>query len=121
MLTQQPHRPLCEHCKVSLAKSNGSSKHGFKKWHKYCSSCAKATYNPKNGYLLEKKKSCECCGFIPTDMCQLDIVYRDGNKKNKEKDNIKTLCANCNRVYQKKLREDKKSLLDITVDADYRL
>jgi len=29
-----------------------------------------------------------------------------------------TLCANCNRVYQKKLKEKNKSILDITVDAD---
>jgi hypothetical protein len=48
-------------------------------------------------------------------------VYKDGNRKNKDKSNIKTLCANCNRLYQKKLREKKKSLMDITVDADVTL
>ena len=55
---------------------------------------------------------------IPEDKCQLDIVYKDGDKKNKVKSNMKTLCANCNRVYQKKLKQKQKSLLDITVDAD---
>ncbi len=118
MLTQQPHRPLCELCKVSLAKQNGVSKHGFKKWHKYCSSCAKASYNPKNGHLLNKKNKCEKCGFVPEDKCQLDIVYKDGDKKNKTKSNMKTLCANCNRLHQKKMKEKKKSILDITIDAD---
>lgn len=121
MLTQQPSRPLCENCKISLAKPNGKSKHGFKKWHKYCSTCAKAAYNKKFGYLLHKKNKCEKCGFIPEDKCQLDIVYKDNNSKNKEKSNMKTLCANCNRVYQKKLRDKKKSILDITVDTDYRI
>jgi hypothetical protein len=121
MLTQQPSRPLCDNCKISLAKPNGKSKHGFKKWHKYCASCAKAAYNNKFGYLLNKKNKCEKCGFVPDDKCQLDIVYKDENTKNKEKSNMKTLCANCNRLYQKKLREKKKSILDITVDADVRI
>jgi hypothetical protein len=118
MLIHQPNRPLCKNCKVSLAKPNGLSKHGFKQWHKYCSQCAKASYNPKNGYLLNKKNKCEKCGFVPEDKCQLDIVYKDDNKKNKEKTNMKTLCANCNRLHQKKMKEKKKSILDITIDAD---
>ena len=117
MLTQQPHRPFCENCKTSLAKSNGVSKHGFKKWHKYCSTCAKAAYNDKFGFLLHKKDKCESCEFAAEDTCQLDIVYKDGNSKNKAESNIKTLCANCNRLYRKKLKDD-KSILDITVDAD---
>lgn len=121
MLTRQPPRPLCQHCKTTLAKQNGVSKHGFKKWHKYCSSCAKGAYNEKFGFLLEKKDKCQRCGFIPEDMCQLDIVYKDGNKKNKDKSNIRTLCSNCSRLHRKKLKEKKKSLLDITVDTDYRL
>jgi hypothetical protein len=118
MLTKQPHRTLCINCKISLAKPNGMSKHGFIKWHKYCASCAKAAYNSKFGYLLHKKNSCEECNFIPQDKCQLDIIYKDGNKKNKEKSNLKTLCANCNRIHQKNLRSKKKSILDITVDSD---
>lgn len=118
MLTQQPHRPLCENCKVTLAKPNGKSKHGFQKWHRYCSTCSKAAYNNKFGFLLNKKNKCEKCGFVPEDKCQLDIVYKDGNIKNKEKSNMKTLCANCNRLHKKKLRENKKKLLDITVDTD---
>lgn len=118
MLTHQPHRPFCQNCKTSLAKPNGVSKHGFKKWHKYCSTCAKAAYNEKFGFLLNKKNKCEECGFVAEDKCQLDIVYKDENKKNKTKSNMKTLCANCNRIRRKKLKEKEKSLLDITVDAD---
>ena len=68
--------------------------------------------------MLQKKDKCEKCGFIPEDKCQLDIVYKDGDKKNKDKRNLKTLCANCNRVYQKKLKEKRKSILDITIDTD---
>ena len=45
-------------------------------------------------------------------------MYKDGNKKNKEKSNLRTLCANCNRLHQKNMKENRKSILDITVDAD---
>ena len=118
MLTRQPHRPFCEHCKIQLSKPNGISKHGFTKWHKYCVECSKTAYNPKHGYLLHKKNKCEKCGFVPQDKCQLDLMYKDGNKKNKEKSNLRTLCANCNRLHQKNMKENRKSILDITVDAD---
>jgi len=118
MLTRQNPRPLCSNCKIAPSKSNGISKHGFKKYHKYCSSCSKAAYNPKFGFALFKKNHCEKCNFIPKDSCQLDLIYKDGNIKNKEKSNIKTLCANCSRLFNKKLREGKKTIYDITVDAD---
>lgn len=118
MLTQQPHRPFCINCKIQLAKPNGISKHGFKKWHKYCVECSKAMYDSTHGYLLHKKTSCELCKFIPKDTCQLDIVYRDNNKKNKKESNLLTLCANCNRLHQKQVKQHKKSILDITVDSD---
>lgn len=118
MITKQPNRQLCKNCNISLAKSNGISKHGFIKWHKYCSSCSKSIYNPKFGYRLHKNVVCDICNFKAIDKCQLDLIYLDGNKKNKNIDNIKTLCANCNRVYQKNLKYKNKSILDLTVDSD---
>lgn len=114
MLTRQPNRPLCGNCKISLAKPNGISKHGFKKWHKYCVNCAKAVYNPKFEHLRSKKTACDQCGFVAQDSCQLDLIYLDGNSKNKSRENISTVCANCKRL----LIKQKKSILDITVDAD---
>jgi len=118
-IAHQPNRPFCKLCKSALAKANGVTKNKFKKWHKYCSGCAKAAYNPKYGHLLHKKPQCEACGFIAADKCQLDVVYRDGNKKNKDKSNIKTICANCNRLMNKKLKT--KSIMDITIDSDVRI
>ena len=119
MLTSPPSRPLCKKCNVSLAKPNGKSKHGFQQWHKYCSTCAKAAYDSKFGFLLSKKNVCEHCEFVAEDTCQLDIIYKDKNIKNKKNDNMMTLCANCSRLYNKKQRE--KSLFDITVDSDVRI
>lgn len=121
MLTKQPHRPFCINCKVNLAKSNGISTHGFKKWHKYCVQCSKAMYNKKYGYLLDKQNKCENCDFIPEDSCQLDLVYLDDNKKNKNSNNLKTLCANCSRLHAKNMRKKRKSVLDVTVDSDVRI
>lgn len=117
MLIQQLPRPICSHCKFALARPNGISKHGFKKWHRYCDDCAKYLYSSKHKHLSNKANKCEECEFVPIDRIQLDIVYRDGNKKNKNKDNLLTLCANCARLYNKNLRISKKSILNTTVDS----
>jgi|688.fasta_scaffold217325_3 hypothetical protein len=121
MLTQQLPRPICINCRNALAKPNGKSKNGFTKWHKYCADCAKGIYSPKYRHLLEKKSKCDKCGFIAEDRCQLDLIYKDNNKKNTSKKNLITLCANCSRVYKKKSKANKKSILNLTVDADVRI
>lgn len=121
MITRQQPRPVCENCNFALAKPNGKSKHGFQKWHKYCDDCAKALYSEKHKHLQHKESKCEDCGFIPIDRCQLDLVYCDGDKNNKSKSNLKTLCANCSRLHKKKAKSKKKSVLNVTVDADVRI
>jgi hypothetical protein len=117
MLTKQPYRKLCSNCELQLVKPNGISKHGFTKWHKYCSSCAKSLYSKKISYKTNKNSTCEICNFKAIDKCQLDLIYLDGDEKNKEVGNIKMICANCSRIYNK----NKKNILDITVDADILL
>lgn len=122
MITKQKSRPRCKHCKISLAKPNGTSKHGFTLWHKYCVECSKAMYSDKHKHLINKATQCEQCNFKAIDICQLDLIYKDGNKQNKQKDNLITLCANCSRIYKKNLRIEKKSILNITVDNnDFRI
>ena len=121
LITQQPHRPICSHCKFALSKPNGKSKHGFQKWHKYCEDCAMTIYSGRFKHLQHKGNDCEECGFVPEDRIQLDLVYRDGNKKNKKKSNLLTLCANCARLHNKKIRTGKKSILNVTVDGDTRI
>lgn len=111
MIKQQPSRPLCISCQTSLAKSNGISKHGFIKWHKYCVDCAKIAYNPRFKYLAHKQQVCGKCGFIAQDKCQLDVVTINGKES--------TMCANCHRLHSKETK--KKSILSITVDADVRI
>jgi hypothetical protein len=118
MLTKQKSRPLCLSCKVVPAKPNGISKLGYKKWHKYCVDCSKMLYSDEHKYLQHKQMKCEFCGFKATDKCQMDVVFKDGNKKNKKTSNLKSLCANCSRLYKKRLRKGKKSVMNMTVDAD---
>ena len=121
MITQQKPRPICNHCKFALSKPNGQSKHGFQKWHRYCDGCAKIIYSGRHKHLQYKENTCNECGFIPEDRIQLDLVYKDGNKKNKKLSNLLTLCANCARLYNKKLRTVTKSILNATVDGDTRI
>lgn len=47
---------------------------------------------------------CECCGFIPEDMCQLDVDHIDGDHQNNCVTNLQTLCANCHRLKTKRER-----------------
>ncbi len=121
MLTKQPSRPICKHCNNVPAKYNGKSKLGYKKWHKYCVDCSKMLYSDKHKHLQHKQLRCEFCGFKAEDKVQLDIVFKDGNKKNKKLGNLKTLCANCSRLYQKRLKKGRKSIMNVTVDSDIRI
>lgn len=118
MIKKQQPRPVCARCDIALAKTNGISKNGFQKWHKYCADCARTEYSSKFKHKQYKKNKCERCGFIAKDKIQLDLVYRDGNKNNKAKENLMTICANCARLYKKKNREN---ILDITADVDITL
>jgi|TARA_B110000238_G_C16049114_1_gene405296 hypothetical protein len=63
---------------------------------------------------------CIECGFVPEDLIQLDIAYRDFDPMNKTKENILTICANCSRLRKKKIREDRK-LMDTSVDSTIRI
>jgi hypothetical protein len=116
MLIKQQSRPLCQLCRSTPAKKNGVSKHGFIKWHKYCATCSKVAYSDQHKYLENKKLLCSCCGFIAKDICQMELIYKDGNKKNKKKSNMLTYCSNCAKLHKKNLKV--KALLNITVDAD---
>ena len=71
--------------------------------------------------MQHKGNICERCGFVPEDRIQLDLVFKDGNKKNKERSNLLTMCANCSRFYNKQIRSGKKSIFDTTVDGETRI
>ena len=41
------------------------------------------------------KDTCERCGFVPVDTCQLDVVYIDGCDDVNDPSSYLALCANC--------------------------
>lgn len=57
--------------------------------------------NKRKKYRKHVKDKCSKCGFIPEDMCQLDVDHIDGNHKNNDITNLQTLCANCHRLKTK--------------------
>lgn len=48
------------------------------------------------------KDSCERCGFIPEDYCQLQVHHLDHNHSNNDLSNLQTLCANCHSLHHKR-------------------
>lgn len=57
-------------------------------------------------YGILKAKECEECSFVPIVSSQLEIDHIDGNNKNNDKSNLKTLCCNCHALksHKKDLR-----------------
>lgn len=49
-----------------------------------------------SGYV--KKKRCELCGFKAVVPMQLNVYHVDGNRNNVGIYNLKTICANCQRL-----------------------
>jgi len=93
-------RPLCQNCRVRPAAINYKRK-GKTYYRRYCGKCLKkeAGVNPDaprwmlSGY--KKKKHCELCNFVAVTPNQLFVFYLDGNMKNNNWSNLKTVCANC--------------------------
>ena len=95
--------PLCQECNSKPAAYN--YRRGNKVYYrKKCDSCIKKTSSSvittpawqRSGY--DKKRSCEMCGFTAQHPYQLDVYYIDGNMTNNISSNLKTVCANCNRL-----------------------
>jgi hypothetical protein len=53
----------------------------------------------QRGY--EKKSVCEKCGFKSNHEEQFNVFHIDGDLKNCRPNNLKTICANCQRITQK--------------------
>ena len=98
-------RPLCNFCCVRPAAIN-YKKNDKTFYRKKCEVCLK--YNgvekgkPKwerSGYKL--KLVCEKCGFKSKYKEQFNIFFVDGNLNNIKTSNLKTVCANCQRILHK--------------------
>ena len=74
------YRKLCETC-----LRNGVG-HGIPKW-------------KQRGY--EKKNECEKCGYTSKHSEQFNVFHIEGDLNNCRPTNLKTVCANCQRILQK--------------------
>ena len=74
------YRKKCERC-----LRNGAG-HGIPLW-------------KQRGY--EKKNVCEKCAFKSNHPEQFNVFHIDGDLQNCRPNNLKTICANCQRITQK--------------------
>lgn len=93
-------RPLCVACHGNLVAINYRS--GDKiRYRKVCAACArkgKKGKSPASGWQragYTKKLACDKCGFKSKNSRQFFVYYIDGNLKNNDWMNLKTVCANC--------------------------
>ena len=90
-------RPDCKVC-GKPAMNNGYDRAGKRDWKTICIVCRDVMKRHKELNFYIKTHSCEKCGFIALNSCQLDIDHIDGNSKNNSVENLQTLCANCHRL-----------------------
>ena len=75
------YRSKCEAC-----LRHGGIAHGLPKWY-------------LDGY--RQKEQCEKCGYKSKYKEQFNVFHIDGNLTNSRPSNLKTICANCQRILHK--------------------
>ena len=101
---QYQDRPLCKECKTK-PRAYAYKRYGRIYWRSKCDTCIRkkagkrvggVTALQRSGY--EKHRKCELCGFKSQHKSQLDVLFVDGNLRNTNAVNLKTVCANCQRL-----------------------
>ena len=74
-------------------------------WRRLCDTCNRKKSQKRIGGITplqrsgyKKRRKCELCGFKAQDQSQLDVFFVDGNLRNVNETNLKTVCANCQRL-----------------------
>jgi len=93
-------RSLCKICKIRPVAVN-YHKNGRTFYRSKCDHCAKSREHglPRwhlAGYRMKPK--CDKCGFESKFREQFNVFYIDGNPSNCKHTNLKTVCANCQRI-----------------------
>lgn len=103
-------RTLCIACNSNPQAVNYIDPNGITHYRKKCASCIRTNKKvrkeppawQKAGY--KKKIVCEKCGFKAKMPEQLNVFYIDGNLKNTNHFNLKTVCLNCQpEIYKSRL------------------
>ena len=98
-------RPICKNCRQKPAAIN-YKKDNRTFYRSKCESCARYGGKSKGlpmwhqaGY--RKKEVCEKCSYKSKHPEQFNVYHIDGKLDNCRSDNLKTICANCQRILQK--------------------
>jgi len=104
------NRPLCPVCKAKPVAVN-YIKENVSHYRSCCDTCIRKRRKlkpqspqwAKSGY--KKKTQCEKCEFSAKQLDQLNVFHIDGNLKNNDWTNLKTICLNCTaEIYRSKLK-----------------
>lgn len=93
-------RPLCKICDARPVAVN-YHKEGQVYYRSKCDHCGRSRGNGRPlwfqaGYRMKCK--CDRCGFMSKYSQQFNVYYIDGSPSNCHVTNLKTVCANCQRI-----------------------
>ena len=96
--------PMCMECKAK-PRAYAYKKKDRIYWRRLCDTCNRKKSQKRIGGITplqrsgyKKRRKCELCGFKAQDQSQLDVFFVDGNLRNVNETNLKTVCANCQRL-----------------------
>jgi len=96
-------RKLCKTC-ASRPVAVNYYKEGRPFYRSQCDHCSRGRGNGTPGWKrsgYKKKDQCDKCGFKSKNPEIFNVFYVDGNLTNNRPNNLKTICANCQRVLHK--------------------
>jgi len=93
-------RDLCKTCRCRPVAVN-YHKNGKTHYRSQCDHCSRVAQEGiprwrRAGY--KKKNRCDRCGYSSKHLEQFDVFHVDGNLNNCRYDNLKSVCANCQRL-----------------------
>lgn len=115
-------RPICKSCNKNPCAIN-YVRVGITHYRSICDQCGrkKTKQKPrifnweKAGY--KKKPTCDICGFKSLYPTQMTVFHIDGNLKNVEYSNLRSICLNCVEVVKKKEVTWKRGDLHRKIDS----
>jgi hypothetical protein len=96
-------RKLCKNCQQRPVAIN-YCKEGKIYYRSKCDHCARGLKTERPMWALSgycKKDQCDRCGFKSRHTEIFNVFYVDGNLTNNRSANLKTVCANCQRILHK--------------------
>jgi hypothetical protein len=96
-------RDLCKKCQRRPVAINYKKEDRIY-YRSVCDHCSKNFKNSRPTWLssgYKKKTACDRCGFKGEVLEQFDVYHIDGNIGNCRYVNLKTVCANCQRLLHK--------------------